>query len=104
MAEDGENTVHALWQHQITFIHSLFSLDSPDLEINLFGSLVKFKNSEKNYFRKIIKYLFICSIDLNMPMHLLFTISETRRALKIYLVYFLMYKLIIFMASNCFPK
>lgn len=81
MAEDGENTVPALWQHQITFIHSLFSLDSPGLEINFFGSLVKFKNSEKNYFRKIIKYLFIRSIDLNMPMYLLFTLFQKQEGL-----------------------
>ena len=31
-------------------------------------------------------------------------ISEARRVFKIYLVCFLTYKLIIFMASNCFPK
>ena len=103
MAEDWEGTVPALWQHQISFIHSLFSLDSPDLEINFFASLMKFKNSLKNNFRKIIKYIFICSIDLNMPTSFIHSISERRRALKIYLVYFLTYKLI-FVASNCFCK
>ena len=81
MAEDWEGTVPSLWQHQISFIHSLFSLNSPDLEINFFASLMKFKNSLKNNFRKIIKYILICSIDLNMPMHVLFTLFQKEEGL-----------------------
>ena len=81
MAEDWEGTVPALWQHQISFMHSIVSLDSPDLEINFFASLMKFKNSLKNNFRKIIKYIFICSIALNMPMHLLFTLFQKEEGL-----------------------
>lgn len=38
-------------------------------KFNLGGSLMKFKNSQKTDFRKIIKYIFICSIALNVYVH-----------------------------------